>query len=236
MSHCNHCCDGSNACIHNVPIFNHLSIEEKQMILNTAITKTYLKGEMIFSTFDTSANLWVVNQGKVKLVKISLEGKEQMIRMLEPGEFIGELSLFSEENMTSNAYAVTNTEICIINGHSLKQLIRHNPDIAIKFLEVYSKRMLEMEDMIEQFGSHDIEQRIVKTILDELDDTKVSLTKEYHITLPFSKTDWASLIGTTRETLSRKLAKFQKEGWIKLSGQRQIMIHDLESLEDILYK
>jgi CRP/FNR family transcriptional regulator, anaerobic regulatory protein len=224
-----HCHDCEHACIHNVPIFKYLTEVEKQQILNTSITKTYLKGEMIFSTLTSSSNLWVVNTGKVKLSKISSEGKEQIIQILHPGEFLGDLSLFSQEPMQSNAFALQKTEICIINGHDIKQAIRQNPDIAIKFLEVYSKRITKAEQMIEQIGIHDIETRIAKTILQEADHLNST-----DITLPYSKTDFASMIGTTRETLSRKLSKFQDQGWIKLSGQRHITILDQDSLEELL--
>ncbi len=222
-------CVHNISCIHNVPIFKQLSDDEKQTIMNRAINKTFKKGETIFTTFDSSANLWVVNRGKVKIVKISSDGKEQVMRILNQGEFLGELSLFSNEKMTSNAYAMENTEICIISGDEIKKTIRQNPEIAIKFLEVYAKRIKESEEMIEKIGVLDIEQRIAKTLLDELNQAKNN-----EIILPFSKTDFASIIGTTRETLSRKLAKFQEFGWIRLSGQRKIIILDKTGLKRLL--
>jgi CRP/FNR family transcriptional regulator, anaerobic regulatory protein len=228
MNHCN-CHNCEHACIHNVPIFKYLTEEEKQQILKTSITKTYLKGEVIFSTMTSSSNLWVVNTGKVKLSKISAEGKEQIIQILHPGEFLGDLSLFSHEPMQSNAFALQKTEVCIINGNDIKKAIRQNPDIAIKFLEVYSKRITKAEQMIEQIGIDDVETRIAKTLLQEADHVNST-----EFTLPYSKTDFASMIGTTRETLSRKLSKFQEQGWIKLSGQRHITILNPDSLEDYL--
>jgi CRP/FNR family transcriptional regulator len=221
---CNH------GCIHNVSIFKNLSINEKVQIMDRAITKKYQKGEMIFSTLDSAANLWVINQGKVKLTKISPEGKEQIIRILYKGEFLGELSLFSDEKMTTNAFALENSEICVIRGKDIINLIHSKPDIAVKFLAAYTKRIKEAEAMIENIGIYDIEQRIIKTLLEEL------TPNNDEITLPFSKSDFASIIGTTRETLSRKLAKFQDLGIIKLKGQRQIIILDKNQLENILYK
>jgi len=220
-----------HSCINNVPIFKFLTVEEKQMILETSITKSYQKGEMIFSTLDSSNNFWVVNTGKVKLSMISFEGKEQVIRILTQGEFLGDLSLFSHEQMNSNAFALQNSEICIIRGDDVKKIIKKNPEIAIKFLEVYSQRIKKAEETIEQIGLYDVEHRIAKTLLQEYNN---SSNKE--ITLPYSKADFASIIGTTRETLSRKLAKFQKNEWIKLSGQREIIILDPSSLEKLLYK
>lgn len=225
----NECCHHEHSCIHNVPIFSVLSKDEQDQILQTSITKTFLKGERIFSTVDSSANLWVVNTGKVKVSKLSHEGKEQVIRILQQGDFLGDLTLFSNKKMNSDAFALQKSEICIINGDRLKRIIHQNPDIAIKFLEVYSKRVQKAEEMIEQIGIYDIEQRIIKTLLDE-----VNHSSNNEFTLPFSKSDFASMIGTTRETLSRKLAKFQDHGWIELNGQRDIRILNKQMLQDIL--
>ena len=121
---------------------------------------------MIFSPLNKAANLWIVNYGKVKLTKIAPDGKEQIVRILKQGDFLGELSIFNNETMTNNAFALEKTEICIINGDDVKNLIKANPEIAIKFLEVYTKRIKEAEALIEKIGIYDIEKRIVKTLLE----------------------------------------------------------------------
>jgi|SRR5690554_4914935 len=230
MTKCTHNIVCVTGCVHNVPIFKKLSPKEKLVIMDKAITKTYDKGQMIFTTLDSAANLWVINRGKVKLTKITPDGKEQIIRILKQGDFLGDLSLFSDEKMSNNAFALDNCEICVISGDDIKNLLRYNPEIAIKFLEEYSRRIKEAEKMIEKIGVYDVEQRIVKTLIEDIGETKGV------ITLPFSKTDFASIIGTTRETLSRKLAKFQNNGWIELIGQRKIKIININELKNLLYK
>jgi len=232
MNCCHHCleCPHDKMCINNVPIFRNLSESDKRKIVEKAIHRTYAKGEIIFSPDDIISNLFVVNQGRIKITKISTDGREQVMRILTVGDFFGELSLFSEEQVNSTAIAMENSEICIIRGQDIKNTIISNPEIAIKFLEAFAERMQETEEMVEKMGIYDIEQRIVKTLLYDVP------SKNNEIHLPFSKADFASIIGTTRETLSRKLTKFQKNGWIKLKGQRHITILNYDALEDILYK
>lgn len=227
--------DHENLCIDNIPLFSDLTIEEKKSVMNAASHKRYEKGEIIFNYGDNFDNLFVVNNGKVKVSKISVLGKEQILRILEPGSFMGELSLFKKTISNSTAEALEATDICLIQGAKIRELIISKPELALKLLQKYSERVEEAEELIEQIGLRDVEQRIANFLILEIKKAYDSFNnKEYEITLPISKKDLASLIGTTQETLSRKLANFQDKGWIKLIGQRIIIVTDLESLEMLL--
>ena len=101
------------------------------------------------------------------------------------------------------------------------------PQIAIKILEEISKRLEGTEDLIEQLGLYDAEHRIAQMLL-MMSDGKDS------ISLSMSKRDFASYMGMTQETLSRKLSDFQSMGWIELIGQRRINILDREGLQKLI--
>jgi CRP/FNR family transcriptional regulator len=161
-------------------------------------------------------------------------GKEQILRILEPGDFMGELSLFNNKVLTNSAEAIETAEICIIKSDKIRELIIKKPEIAIKFLQKYTERIEESEELIEQIGLRDVEQRIANYLITEVEKNNIkNKNNEYEINLPVSKGVLASMIGTTQETLSRKLTVFQDSGWIKLTGQRKIVITDIESLRDI---
>lgn len=233
MKTCTHCGD-QHYCIDNVPIFHDLLPDEKESILNSSNHKNYKKGEIIFTPGGSFDDLFVVNKGTVKISKISALGKEQILRLLKPGDFMGELSLFSRSIHSNTAEALENTEICIIQGRKIRELLLQKPEIALKFLQKYAEKIEESEELIEQIGLRDVEQRIANYLLLEIEKSQIMNTKgEYEITLPVTKGDLASLIGTTQETLSRKLSLFQDNGWIKLKGQRIISIIDIDSLEDL---
>lgn len=233
-NHCscnNHC----EMCIDKIPIFHDLTLEEKESIMDSSTHKRYDKGEIIFSSGDCFDSLFIVNKGMVKVYKISSLGKEQILRILEPGGFMGELSLFSKTILNNTAEALEPTEICLIRGSRIRDLILEKPEISLKFLQKYTERVEEAEELIEQIGLRDVEQRIANYLLLEIEkkENKDFKNNEYEVTLPVSKRDLASLIGTSQETLSRKLSIFQDNGWIKLKGQRMIIVTDIESLEDI---
>lgn len=231
---CGHCTNTSHYCIDNVPIFHDLSADEKQDIMNSSNQRKFKKGEIIFTPGDSFDDLFVVNKGIVKISKVSSLGKEQILRILKPGDFMGELALFSKSILNNTAEALEKTEICIIQGDKIRGLLIQKPEIAIKFLQKYTERIEETEELIEQIGLRDVEQRLANYLLLEIENNKILNNKgKYEINLPVSKGDLASLIGTTQETLSRKLSLFQDNGWITLKGQRMIEVIDMESLEGI---
>ncbi|WP_313164819.1 Crp/Fnr family transcriptional regulator [Sedimentibacter sp.] len=234
MKSCNHCNHEDHYCIDNVPIFRDLLPDEKESIMNSSNQKRFKKGEIIFTPGDSFDDLFVVNKGMVKISKVSSLGKEQILRILKPGDFMGELALFSKSILNNTAEALEQTEICIIQGNKIRQLLIQNPEMAIKFLQKYTERIEETEELIEQIGLRDVEQRIANYLLIEIENNQIiNNNGKYEITLPVSKGDLAALIGTTQETLSRKLSLFQDNGWINLKGQRIIEVTDIKRLESI---
>lgn len=216
-----------SSCIDIVPIFSSLSAEEKQEVAAITGHKSYTKGEMIYLAGDKGEKLYVIHEGYVKISRLSPTGKEQVIRVLGPGEFMGELTLFSSQPMTDNAAAIADTTMCMIEGQQLKKLMQKYPAIAFKIMEELSRRLEKAENLIKDISLHSVEQRLAQSLL--------ALSREQpKVTLKMTKGDFASHIGMSQETLSRKLAAFQEQGLIKLVGQRQIIILDRQGLEAII--
>lgn len=188
--------------------------------------KTYEKSDMIYMAGDMGEKLYVIHQGKVKISRLSDSGKEQVIRMLGPGEFMGELSLFSHNPLTDNAEALEKTTVCVINGGEIKTLMLKYPTIAFKVLEELSQRLEKAENLIENINLHGVERRLADTLLD-------MANSKGEINLKMSRKDLASHLGMSRETLSRKLSFFQEQGLIELIGHKRIVILDKETLMEI---
>ncbi|NDI35223.1 Crp/Fnr family transcriptional regulator [Chengkuizengella sediminis] len=212
-------------CVSKVPIFNHLNQEEMREIAFLIQSRTFKKGEVIFSANSSLNELFIIHTGRVKIYRLSDSGREQILRILEAKEFMGELTLFNESLTQNYAEATEKTEVCVIQKSDLQKLIVRKPSIALKILEEFSKRLTNADQLIQQLGSADVETRIASVLID--------LNKKQNsniVTLPMSKGDFASLIGTTQETISRKLSAFQERGWIKLTGQRVVSILNIEKL------
>jgi len=147
---------------------------------------------------------------------------------------MGELSLFKNTVLTNSAEALEKTEICVIRSEKVREIIMQRPEIALKFLEKYAERIKHSEELIEQIGLRDVEQRIANYLIAEVEKNNIkSRNNKYVINLPVTKSVLSSMLGTTKETLSRKLSLLQDEGLILMEGQRKIIITDIESLRDI---
>lgn len=217
--------DGEN-CITRVPIFNNLTYEEMMEVARITTDQTYEKGEFIYTAGDRGEKLYVIHEGRVKITRISETGKEQVIRVLGPGEFLGELSLFTPTPRTDNAEVLEKTILCIIDGENLKQLMVKYPEVTWKVMEELSKRLSSAENLIENISIHGVEKRLADTLLNFADH-------KGEIFLEMSKKDLASHIGMSQETLSRKLSAFQEMGFIQLIGHKRIIILNEDGLKEI---
>lgn len=190
-----------------------------QEIVKTTTHAQYNRNETIYGMGDNSAHLFIVHRGRVKIYRLSESGKEQLIRILEPGDFMGETALFTDSVTDHYAMAMEKTELCIMKRSDLQSFLMKYPAISLKILEEFGRRLERTEKLISSLTSEDVEQRIAEYL--------VELTKESHnhmVTLPMSKKDLASYLGTTPETVSRKLTEFQERGWIEQTGQRKIKL------------
>lgn len=228
MQVCNHYChDGSHVCcLDRVPIFDNLASDEKKEVAEITYSEKFEKGDMIYQAGDSGGKLFVLNSGRVKLYRLSLAGREQILRFIEPGEFMGELSLFSSLPLTDFAEATEETTMCVLQGDSLKKLMGKYPSIAFKVMDELSLRLGQAEKHIENLSLSSVDKRIAESLL--------YLSKgEKEIHLPMTKGDWASQLGITQETLSRKLSALQEQELIHLEGHRKIFIKDEMELENI---
>ena len=213
-------------CIEIVPIFSNLTEEEMLEIASITRDKAFEKGEMVYLAGDKGSKLYVIHTGKVKISRVTESGKEQVIRILGPGEFMGELSLFSQEPMQDYGEAIEKANMCIIEGNRLKELMEKYPSIGFKVMEELSKRLDKAESLIENINHYSVEKRLAQALL-ELSNVQGV------INLNMSKKDFASNLGMSQETLSRKLSAFQELGFIELIGHRKIVILKENALEKI---
>ena len=222
---CEHNCDVHVTCLSHVPIFHNLSHKDQLEIAQTATSRTYQKGETIYSAGDEGGRLYVLYTGQAKVFRLNPNGREQVIRMVEPGDFVGELSLFSSVPLSDNVQATKTSTWCMLEGRAVKELMGRNPRIAFLVMDELSRRLEKAETRIETISLGSVTQRVALAMLELAGE-------QSQITLPMTKGDWASQLGMSQETLSRKLASFQEEGLIKLKGNRNILITDREALED----
>ncbi|WP_394239391.1 Crp/Fnr family transcriptional regulator [Niallia oryzisoli] len=219
-----HTHDHHKQCISLVPIFNHLEAEQMDEVMYTAHSSSYKRGEIIYKAGEESDSLYIVSKGKIKIYRLSESGKEQLMRILNPGDFTGELALFNEGIHESYAEAMADTQVCMIKRSDLQEFLLKYPSISLRILAEFSSRLEQSEKQTTRFATEKVETRIALFLSELLEEATME------VTLPMSKKDLASYLGTTPETISRKLAELEDAGIIKQNGQRKIKIIDLDGL------
>lgn len=213
-------------CASLVPIFNHLEKEQMDEIMAVTHLVSYKKGENIYCAGDQSDSLYIVGSGKVKIYRLSESGKEQLLRILHPGDFTGELALFSATVHEAYAKAIEDTSVCTIRRFELQELLMKYPSISLKVLAEFSSRLEQSEKQATWFSTEKVETRIALFLAECADHEKQST----EVVLPMNKKDMASYLGTTPETISRRLADLEKAGYIQQISNKKIKILDLDGL------
>lgn len=235
-NNCINCCNNSSGelCASKVPIFQNLNNEELLQIVKTIDHKEYNKGDVIFIEGNVANTLYFINEGKIKLYKYTKDGKEQILHVLSEGDFFGELELIKVSNYGFNSKAIVNSKICTLTKDEMKEIIMRKPEIGIKVLETVGERLSKVENLVQNLATNDVDSRMAYLLTDLAEKYGNSIEKNISIELPLSREDMASFIGVTRETISRKLKKFEEEKLIKIIGTKNIIILDEEHLKEYI--
>ncbi|MBN2033925.1 MAG: Crp/Fnr family transcriptional regulator [Deltaproteobacteria bacterium] len=190
--------------------------------------QVFRRGAVIFSEGEEGKGFYVVIQGRVKVYKLSADGKEQILHIFGPGEPFGEVPVFTGQNFPAHAEAMEESRVFFFPKQSFVNLIKQNPALALNMLGILSKRLRRFTALIDDLSLKEVPGRLAAYLLYLSKQKKGSPDLELSIT----KAQLAGLLGTIPETLSRILAKMAAQGLIETQGRR-IKILDGRSLQEL---
>jgi len=211
-----------------IPIFNILPSEQYDELAAIIVDKTYKRGQLIFSEGDPGTGFYVVVDGRVKIYKLSMDGKEQTLHLWGTGEPFGEVALFTGQNFPAYAEAMEKTRVFYIPRQAFADLIRENPSLALNMLATLSMRLHRFANLIEDLSLKEVSGRLAAYFI----ELSRKQGDENSITLDLAKGQLASLLGTIPETLSRTLTKMIGQGLIQADGPK-IEIISRDDLEEL---
>ncbi|MGD9076609.1 MAG: Crp/Fnr family transcriptional regulator [Desulfobacteraceae bacterium] len=214
--------------IASIPLFEDLPREQQEDLAMIVVDQVFKRGQTIFTEGDDATGFYVGITGRVKIYKLSFEGKEQILHIFGPGEPFGEVPVFTGQNFPANAQAMDESRIFFFPRESFIELIKNNPSIALNMLAVLSMRLRRFTHLIDDLSLKEVPGRLSAYLL-YLSDQEKGTTD---LVLTITKSQLASLLGTIPETLSRIFGKMSKQGLIELDGPR-IWILDKQGLEDL---
>lgn len=222
---CENCIDNPKS------VFHVLSEEEKQMLKEGSVCKSYKKSEIIFKEGDTPAGLTCLSKGKVKVFKEGVGGREQIVRLAKPTGFIGYRALFAEEKHTATAVAIEDSIICIMDKQHVFDLLQTNTALSLSIIKAFATELgLSINRTVTLTQKH-IRGRLAESLI-FLKDTYGLEPDGQTIKVYLSREDVANLSSMTTSNAIRTLSSFASEDVVELEG-RKIKILDFNKLERI---
>jgi CRP/FNR family transcriptional regulator, nitrogen oxide reductase regulator len=214
------------------PFFSGLSQEDFVQINSLFHEQGYAPNEIIYFAGDLVKQLLVVADGRVKLMRHSLSGKDVMLDILTPGEFFGSFSAQDNEVYPDTAQALTQTCVLGISVKDFHSILEKHPQVVLKVLDITSDRLQAANVRVQQLSALQVEGRIANLLL--VLSTKFGQANEIGLLIqtPLTREDVAAMSGTTSETASRVMSQFQKDGLIR-TGRQWVAITDRALLEKI---
>jgi len=209
-----------------VPFFDGLPENQLAQVEGIAVIREVPKGTVVFSEGDEGEGFYVLASGRIKIFKLSPDGKEQILHIFGPGEPFGEVALFSGKHFPAGSQTLEAARILFFPREAFLSLIKANPELALNMLAVLSVRLRIFTRMVENLSLKEVPGRVAAHILYLSDRLGGTSSLELDIT----KSQLAALLGTIPETLSRILGRMSSRGLISIDGA-SIRILDREELE-----
>ncbi len=211
-----------------IPLFSDLARPDLEKIHAISRRLDFKKGQVIFQEGDAGNGFYIVETGRIKVFKLSVEGKEQILHIYGPGHTFGEVPVFEGKSFPASAMALETSKIIFLPRPRFVDLIAGAPALAMNLLADLSRRLRAFTVQIEELSLKEVPARMAAYIL--------TLSAEQNnidqITLPISKAQLSNLIGTTPETISRVLKKMSGMGMIRVKA-KDILILDTQGLKDL---
>jgi len=212
-----------------ISMFSGLTKAQHEALAALAFVKTYAKGQAILVEGAEATGFHSIVSGRVRVFKLSTEGKEQILHVFGPGDTFGEAAVFAMHRYPAHAEALETCTTLLFPKQPFVDLVSKEPSLALNLLADLSKRLHRFTNLIEDLSLKEVPGRLAAHLLylserqGDSDD----------LVLELPKTQLASLLGTIPETLSRILARMAREGLIESGEARRIRILDRVSLEEI---
>jgi CRP-like cAMP-binding protein len=202
-------------------LFSSFSEREIELLSPSLSLRKVRRGEQIFSEGLQATAFFAVISGKVKVYKLSPDGKEHTLHIHGSGELVAEAAIFDSMAYPASCSAMEDSTLVRISRDAFIRLLKRHPELSLKMMSAYSKRLRQFVSKIEELSMRDIRSRLAGYLLTNSKAEKgVTACR-----LKYSKKELASLLGTIPETLSRALSFLKQQGLIT-ERDKSIVIPD----------
>ncbi len=208
----------------NIQLFSSLSSNELQQIIEKIEIKRLRKGEVILGQEDTSQYMYVILGGKVKVVRTSEDGREVVLAIHRAGESFGELSLIDNKTAPAMVLAAENSIVAVISRKEFYSLIYTQGKVLDTLLQILCSRLRDSWGQIQLLSLGNASQRLRMLFLRLSREHGRQDSEGTILTIRLTHQDIANMVGTARETVTRTIDKWQKDGEIKFLKGKYLLL------------
>lgn len=220
--------------LRDIPLFSELSIQQLRSLTSISKLKRFQKHAILFREGDFYTGFYVLLKGMIKVFKVSSKGKESVVHIVRPFGAFADIPLFEGGNYPVDAEALEDSLALFIPKENFLEIIRKEPEISLKMLAGFAKRLKALVNQLEDISSKEVSNRLAKYLVQRIQASGTENLPEPFIKLTVPKSTIAAYLGTITETLSRTLRRFQNDHIIRVSGKKIFVInmHQLKQLAE----
>ena len=215
--------------LRQISIFSELADDYLKKIDDISNCKNYEKGKILFLEGDPGEAFYYIKSGMVKISKLSADGREHILHILNAGHVFAEVTLFDKTVYPATAEILENAEIGIIKNADLEKVISENPGLALQLIKYLNRRLIEAQTKVRNLALSDTYARTAQALIKLSEEYGKKTPKGTILDLNLSRQELASIVGTTRETVTRALAEFKREKAID-TEKGEVLIINMKKL------
>lgn len=208
----------------NIPFFGDLTTNELDEIEHIIVIKRFTKGQVVLLEEETAEYMYIIFSGKVRVVQTSEDGKERILAIHKKGDYFGEMSFFDKKTSPATVVAMEEAEIALLSKVYFERFVLKNEKMAYQFISMLCMRLRESWMMLKIMSFSDAEER-VRAVLKNIGKLYgVPDKRGIIVALQLTHKDIANYASVSRETVSRLLSRFTKQGEIEILDNKYILI------------
>ena len=203
------------ATLARIPLFEDLGPAEREQLASQFRPRAFRKGETICLRGDPGESFYVIESGRVKISLASPDGKEMILNLLGPGDFLGDLALLDGAPRSADAVAVDPSRLQLLHRADFRAFLEAHPTVMFALLAFLTRRLRHNAEIIEDAAFLDIPARLARVLLQLATDGKQELDDTSLVTPRLTQAELAGMVGATRESVNRWLRFYERQGIIR---------------------
>lgn len=206
--------------LERIPYFSGLSREEREALGRGLFEKRVSKNEVLLWEGEPGNALYIVGSGRMKVFRTSAEGKEQVLRVMYPGDSFNEVPVFDGGPNPASAMALEDSVVFGIRREDMLRILRDYPQVSVNVIRVFSRRLRDMVSLVEDLSFRNVTARLAKILLEHAVESGQE-SPERRLT----QQQMAAMVGTAREMVGRSLKTLETMGAIRVKRQKIVIVN-----------